>query len=57
MSRLRGSWGFIAPTPLGHGWGWRERAIEISFLPLSLVIGVIAVFVRAVMWVAEKVVA
>jgi hypothetical protein len=46
---------WIAPTPLGPNWGWRERTIEIASLPIHLVALPFVWIHRGMTWVAEKV--
>jgi hypothetical protein len=47
---LNGSWGFIAPTPIGPGWGWGSRAIEVISTPLGLIFWTGVWIGRAVSW-------
>lgn len=52
MKRI-GRW--IAPTPLGPNWGWKERTIEIAFLPVHIILLPFIWAYKAMDWVADKV--
>jgi len=51
---INGPWPFVAPTPIGEGWGWGSRLIEIAFTPVGIVFWTCVWIGRGFMWIGER---
>lgn len=51
---INGSWGRLAPTPLGGSWGWGHRAAEIATLLLAAVVLVLRGVSSVIDWALSK---